>query len=234
MFGFSAVASNDVTYTNAQIPYLGTIATAVSLNIGIRKQAGMNTPVRLGGEIVPISEALANTDTAKRELLANNMISINSYVNILSTDIVDMLDQSTDRVVALDDHIALLVSTYKDTADHIQRLQSQYKELENILKDTTNKVNIDKNAMQSAYQGMDYAKIDTLVDTYISAKEEEIHARTYMVFLGKFIESYSTLQSSNKELIQTLKANREPLIKRTTVALPDTSTSLLKKLNLIK
>jgi hypothetical protein len=72
-------------------------------------------PVRLSGELIPIAEALTNSEAAKRELVANNMISINSYVNLLKTDIVSLLDQANDRSEALDEHMALLASYHTDT-----------------------------------------------------------------------------------------------------------------------
>ena len=108
-FGLRASAGNDTNFKQSNIVYLGNIATAVSLNIGQKSKPTEKTPVNLSNEVISVAELLSskNNEGAKR-LIASNMLALESYANLLSTDIVALLDQSTDRTQALDEHIELL------------------------------------------------------------------------------------------------------------------------------
>lgn len=88
--------------------------------------------------------------------------------------------------------------------------------------------------MTTAYKNLDYDKTEELLTSYLSEKQKNTYARTYLVFLGKFISTYQTMNTYNKTLLDTLINNKEALIKNVTVVLPDSGTNLMKQLNLVK
>jgi hypothetical protein len=76
--------------------------------------------------------------------------------------------------------------------------------------------------------------METNIDSYMAAKQWELYAKTYLTFINSFLKNLNTLQVENKKVLDTLVNNREALIKRTVVVLPDSGTDVLKKLNLIQ
>jgi len=88
--------------------------------------------------------------------------------------------------------------------------------------------------MTVAYKNLDYDTTEDLLTKYLAEKERNTYARTYLVFLSKFIATYNTMNTYNKTLLDTLINNREALIKNVTIVLPDSGTNLMKQLNLVK
>lgn len=162
------------------------------------------------------------------------MIAIQSYVNVLKTDIVALLDQATDRTVTLDEHIEILKSYYTKTADRLLIINDQITELNNLLKSTAETTTAAKTTMEEKYKAFDYSGVDTVINDYVIAKNSENRAKVYLVYLQRFQRAYGILQSQNKILLDTLINNREALIKRSTVVIPDSGSDLLKKMGLIQ
>lgn len=65
------------------------------------------------------------------------MALIQSYINLLSTDILSLLDRSTDRSSALDEHIALLEDYGTDITERILSIDEQLSELRAIVDENT-------------------------------------------------------------------------------------------------
>jgi hypothetical protein len=162
------------------------------------------------------------------------MIAINTYLNVLKTDIVGLLDRATDRAAVLDEHISLLKSYGNKTNERLIILEEQIADLRALISKNTNDVNAAKNVMQTTYEGFDYSGVDGAIDTYTKAKQEDIRARVYLVYLEKFQKTYLLLQAQNVKILDTLTTNREALIKRSMVVIPSSGTALLKELNLIQ
>lgn len=162
------------------------------------------------------------------------MVSINAYLNLLKIDIGNMLDTATDRTRTLDEHIALLKTYYIKTKEKQATISTQIQELKNTITEDANAANALKTNISTAYKGMDYASMDTMISSYMAAREDEMKARTFLTFLEKFSSSYNTLQGENAKILDTLINNREAIIKRATVVVPDSGTELMRKLNLIQ
>jgi len=88
--------------------------------------------------------------------------------------------------------------------------------------------------MTAAYKNLDYDKTEELINQYLAEKQKNTYARTYLVFIGKFISTYQILNNYNKVFLDTLINNKQALIKNVTVVLPDSGTNLMKQLNLVK
>ena len=232
--GLKASASNDTNFSQLNTTYLGNIATAVSLNVGLKEQETAKSGINLSNDIISIAEVLASPKEWEKRLIGNNMIAIQSYVNVLKTDIVALLDQATDRTVTLDEHIEILKSYYTKTADRLLIINDQITELNNLLKSTAETTTAAKTTMEEKYKAFDYSGVDTVINDYVIAKNSENRAKVYLVYLQRFQRAYGILQSQNKILLDTLINNREALIKRSTVVIPDSGSDLLKKMGLIQ
>ena len=227
-------AWNEYNYEEKWHPYLGTTAVALGMNLGMKETLATTSPVNLSNEALSISEAVAIRKPGEYTILTANMEFIHSYANVLKTDILALLDQNNDRAVALEEHIALLRNFLDEWQDRIALLSQQYKELQGIINENSSEISNSKTSLQQAYQSLDYDTMETNIDGYMAAKQWELYAKTYLTFINSFLKNLNTLQIENKKILDTLVNNREALIKRTVVVLPDSGTDVLKKLNLIQ
>lgn len=58
--GLKASASNDTNFSQLNTTYLGNIATAVSLNVGLKEQETAKSGINLSNDIISIAEVLAS------------------------------------------------------------------------------------------------------------------------------------------------------------------------------
>jgi hypothetical protein len=124
--------------------------------------------------------------------------------------------------------------SYKNATTTITTLTSQWRDLQTVLVSSDQDLTKLKQDLTNAYKNLDYEKTETTLDTYLSAKDKNTYAYTYLVFIKKFLDSYTTLNNYNKVLLDTVINNKEALVKKATIVLPDSGTDLLKKLDLIK
>lgn len=235
MLGLGANAStNDKKFTQTNVTYLGNIATAMSLNIGQKTKMFANTPINLPSEIISIAEVLSNPDSGQKQLIGGNMSAITNYSNLIKTDVVKMLDGATDRTVALDDFMSLLKSYGNKTNERLIILDEQIADLSAIITKSATDTTSAKSDMQASYVWLDYSNVDAAIAKYTEAKEADIKARVYLVYLENFKKMYLSLQSKNRSLLEALSNNREALIKRTIVTIPNAGSDILKELNLIQ
>jgi DNA repair exonuclease SbcCD ATPase subunit len=170
---------------------------------------------------MPVSYILSNKKIARDTIITNNMININEYINILKTDINTLLNKSIDREAMIESFLDQIKYRYTDTLSQINILTKQKSELQKAL-DTSN-TNIEKlkQDLTKAYQTLNYDKTQESLDAYLIEKEKNIFANTYLVFVNKFILSYTTLNNFNKIFLDTIINNKDALIKNVTVVLPD-------------
>jgi hypothetical protein len=226
-------ADNAWNFTQADMSYMGNIATAVSLNIWQRGKPISSGPVDLANDTISISEVLSSPKDGGRRLIASNMLSMQSYLNLLKTDIVSLLDGSADRAVTLDEHIDLLKSYYIKTSERTTLLAEQSRDLKAILVGSSQTIEASKKSMEEKYKAFEYEWVDTVIDDYVKGKDDENRARVYLAYVERFQRGYGILQAQNKKILDTLINNREALIKRSVVVIPDSGSDLLKKLNLV-
>ncbi|NRH20437.1 hypothetical protein HOO68_00115 [Candidatus Gracilibacteria bacterium] len=235
MFGVKTNAgANDLAFQQADINYLGSIATAMSLQLGQKESLIKNQSVNTASNTISITEVLENPEAGQQKLIGNNMIAISSYINILSTDIPTLLDNATSRERSLNEHISLLKSYYNKTLERITIINEQIADLTGIINQSNTDTNGAKTVMESSFVGYDYSGVDGAIDTYVGAKNKDTRARVYLIYLEKFKKSYTTLQTKNLKLIDTLVNNKDALIKRSTVVIPDSGSELIKTLKLIQ
>ncbi len=227
-------AGNEYSFQEKESIYLGTTAVAISMNIGMREKWRENAPVNLYEDSITISEALSDSKKGNRSLLANNIAFVREYANVLRTDIVGLLDQSNDRAVTIDEEIELLKSYFDDGASRLEMLNIQIQELKSTLSEAKQLTVKNKWDIITAYKALDYDTIENTIDTYVTEQQKWLYSSTYLSFLTSFQKSILALQTKNAKILDTITNNREALIKRTIVVLPDSWTEVLKELQLIQ
>jgi hypothetical protein len=230
----TSAGANDLSFQQADMTYMGNIATAMSLSIGQKEIQMQNAGVDLTSSTISIAEVLSSPTLGQQRLIGSNMLAVSSYANILSTDIVHLLDSATDRQVALTEHISLLKSYYNKTLDRLSVISDQIWDLQGIISQSASETSGAKTVMQSSYEAYDYSGVDGAIDSYIGAKNRDTRARVYLIYLERFQKSYTALQVRNLKLIDALSNNRDALIKRSTIVIPDSGTDIIRTLKLIQ
>lgn len=231
---YAADGANDTKFKKVNAGYLWTVWVAVSLNVGTKLKSAQDTPVSLTTEVLPISYILANKTVSRNKIITSNMVSINEYLNVVRTDVNKLLDQSSDRWAMLESYLDQLRLRYNTTLEQISVLNQQVTQLNAAVASSDQNITKSKNDLTANYKVLDYDKIETSLDEYLQEKDKSIYAKTYLVFITKFIQSYTLLNDYNKILMDTLVNNKEALIKNVSIVMPDSSTKLMKRFNLIK
>ena len=233
--GSSAQAHNNANFENANISYVGNSATALSLRIGgIIPQKNTNLSNNSVDHIISIAEVLNNPVAGQEKLIASNMTAITAYANILKTDIVAMLDTAANRQASLDNHISLLKSYYLKTQERLNIIGEQKTEVQGLLTNATNAQNTAKNTLQNSYNVFEYSGVNSAINDYLDAKNLDSRMKIYAIYLDRFEKSYLALQNKNRKILDALMNNREGIIRKSMVVIPDTGTDIIKELGLIQ
>lgn len=233
--GSSAQAHNNANFENANISYVGNSATALSLRIGgIIPQKNTNLSNNSVDNIISIAEVLNNPVAGQEKLIASNMTAITAYANILKTDIVAMLDTAANRQASLDNHISLLKSYYLKTQERLNIIGEQKTEVQSLLANATNAQNTAKNTLQNSYNVFEYSGVNSAINDYLDAKNLDSRMKIYAIYLERFEKSYLALQNKNRKILDALMNNREGIIRKSMVVIPDTGTDIIKELGLIQ
>lgn len=233
--GSSAQAHNNANFENANISYVGNSATALSLRIGgIVPQKNTNLSTNNIDNTISIAEVLNNPVAGQEKLIASNMTAITAYANILKTDIVAMLDAAANRQASLDNHISLLKSYYLKTQERLNIIKEQKTEVQGLLTNATNTQNTAKNTLQNSYNVFEYSGVNNAINDYLDAKNLDSRMKIYAIYLDRFEKSYVVLQNKNRKILDALMNNREGIIKKSMVVIPDTGTDIIKELGLIQ
>ena len=235
MFGMKTSAgANDLSFQQADMTYMGNIATAMSLSIWQKETQIKYAGVDLSNSTISIAEVLSSPTVGQQRLIGSNMLAVSSYTNILSVDIVNLLDNTTDRATALNEHISLLKSYYNRTLERLTIIGEQIADLQGMISQSTSTTAGAKTTMQTSYAWYDYTSVDGAIDSYVTSKNIDTRARVYLIYLENFQKSYTALQLQNAKLIDALVNNRDALIKRSTVVIPDSGTDIIRTLKLIQ
>ena len=209
------VAGNDGNFTQSNMVYLGSYATAASLSLSEQKsnikKSGTEGNI---DDTITVAEALANPRDAQTRLIGTNMIAMQSYLNVLKVDIATMLDESSDRAVALDEHVEILKSYYTKTTERMAMLREQSRELEKAISESSVVTEEAKATMETKYKAFEYDGIDSVINNYVQGKNEESRARVYLAYVERFQRGYTILQTHNKKILDTLINNRDAIINR--------------------
>lgn len=230
----NAQSNNDINFKRLDNSYLWTTWVAVSLNIWTKTKLSWETPINLTSEVLPISFILADKTKSRDKIITSNMLAISEYLNVVKTDINSLLDQSSDREAMLESYTDELKYRYKITLEHIDVLNKQWSELKAAIQSSEGKISRLKDELSQAYKKLDYDKTQEKLDEYLKERDIFTYANTYLIFVSKFINSYTIINNYNKVYLDTIINNSDALIKNAKIVLPDSWTELLKKLELVK
>lgn len=210
-----------------------TIWVAITTNIGTRFKQTQETPVKIYKDVVDVGYVLWNQNIAKDKIISANMVVLNEYFNILKTDIRALLSSSNDRELALNAFIAQLEYRYKAWSENAKTLILQRSDLLKAFDDSNREIERLKSKISWDFWSFNSDETVKNIDSYLKIRQENLNARTYIVFINKFINSYTILNEYNKKVLDTLINNKEIIIKNSQIVIPDTWTDLLRELKLM-
>ncbi len=230
LLGFSAKAQNEKSFDQANVVYIGNIATALSLNLGGASSQANTGQNALSPTVISMSEVMSNPTVGQQKLIASNMIAITAYANILKTDLTAELNSTNDRATAIDRYTSLLKSYHIKTEDQLSIIRDQKKELQAIINDATARENEAKKTLDTSSAALEYAGVDNAIDAFVRARNTNTRAKVYMVYLDRFEQSYTVLQKKNVAILDAVLNNRTALVKNATVVIPSAGTDIVKEL----
>lgn len=225
--------TNESQFKRKDIDIIWNVWVAITTNIWTRYKELSETPVNIYKDTVLIWSIIWKDEKTKNKFISTHMQLIQEYFNILKTDIKQMLSKSNDRGFALESYISQLEYRYKNRIENINDLIDKKNELLSIYNKTQTELNSLKQKIWNDFSNFDYNSTNENIKNYLKLKEENTFAYTYIVFINKFIQNYTSLNNYNKVLLDTLINNKEIIIKNTYVVIPDSWNQLLKELNLI-
>lgn len=237
MLGFSARAHNDGNFENANITYIGNTAAALSLRLGgisENNSTSNNTAIFQTSDIVSIDEVLSNPSIGQEKLIATNMLAITAYANVLKMDILEILNTSSNRSAALENHISLLKSYYRKTEEQLSIIRDQKNDIKALAEKTVQEEKEAKNTLQWSYNSLEYTGVDGAISKLLQAKNLNTRVKIYNVYLERFEKSYQALQAKNIKVLDAITNNRRALIEKNIVVIPDTGSDIIKELGLIQ
>lgn len=224
---------NIETFKSNDIEEIGSIWVAISTNIWTRYKEMKDTPVKVFKDVIDIWYVLWNQNIAKDKIITVNMVALNEYFNVLKTDIRWLIWTSNDRELTLNAFIAQLEYRYKNWNENQKNLILQRTELLKAYDNSNSEIERLKTKISWDFWNFDNTETIKNIDEYLKVRQENLNARTYIVFINKFINSYQILNEYNKKVLDTLINNKEIIIKNSQLVIPNTWTELLKELKLM-
>jgi len=224
---------NKEKFVSKDIEIIGAVWVAISTNIWTRYKQINEIPISIYKDAVEVWYILRNNNQAKDRIITANMIAINEYFNILKTDIRSLLSSSNDREFALNSFIAQLEYRYKVWIENSKTLLLQKNELIKAYNNSNLEINNLKDKISNDFSNFDNVETLKNIDNYLKIRQENLTARTYIIFINKFLNNYAILNEYNKRVLDTLINNKEIIIKNSQVVIPDTGWELLKQLKLL-
>jgi len=224
---------NTTTFKKINNSSVWKTGVAISTNMWIRYTQRKENSATIYKDIFSISEILSNKETANRELIWSNMITLDEYRNILKTNVKQLLDSSYDKPRILNAFIEQLEFRYVLSAKNIKRLNEQKTVFLNNMDSSNKKIETLKIKIAKDFENNNSVWSLENINTYLKLKEEFYYSRTYIVYINHFLNEYVSLNNYNKKLLDTLINNKDALIKDAFVVIPDSWAELLKSFNLI-
>lgn len=226
-------AQNIEKFTSKDIEVVGSVWVALSTNIGTRFQDFKQVPIGLYRDVFSIGEIIANQNEVKDKIISRHMIYLNEYLNVLKTDVRWLLSGSTDRAAVLNAFIAQLEYRQKVANENLKILEAQRSELLGVFNNTETELSQIRAKMENDFGGFNSNETLTNIDLYLEIRQENTFARTYIVFINKFISYYDALNKYNTSLLTTLVNNKDIIIKNSQIVIPNSGTQILRELELL-
>ena len=159
--------------------------------------------------------------------------AIDSYANVLSTDVWQLLHQSDDRSRVLDVYIDELAYRRDDAVNRLVNIDTQYDVLSDKSGALQDQIGTLQQKIATWYDNRDETWIvHTLADIEV-LRAELTDVQNQLLFLGRFRADYQALRDATWPYLKAIEANREALVADVTVRVLDDTTPTLERLNII-
>lgn len=229
----NAAQENSDVYKNTQINSLWKTWVAITTNVWIKYKQRTEIPATIYSDVFSVNQLLQDNSAWSNELIASNMQITEEYQNVLKTDIKGLLANSKNKAEILDAIIEQLEFRYEKATKQIIALNEQKNIFNNEMIKAEANIETLKVKINTDFKNKDSAASKENIDNYLVEKNTYYHARTYIIYINKFLLDYSYLNDYNKKLLDTLINNKDALVKDTYVVIPDTWTALLKDFDLL-
>ncbi len=226
---------NNEQYQSAYAANFGNVGVALSTRIGMQYQS-LNSNLQSGGfykEIASVGATAGERRILRGDMIAQNMLIIQEYLNLSKTDVKSMLDTSSNRRATLEGFISQLELRYKNSAISQQSLEKQKALI--LIEIEKNQVSIEatKKSMETNFALSQASATLWDIDTYFILRSDYTESFTDIVFINQFIKQHEFLNSYNKTILDTLINNKEAIINKTYVVIPDSGDEYLRPLELL-
>jgi hypothetical protein len=169
----------------------------------------------------------------RRDLLAENMLIIREYLSLARTDVLELLDESTDRRSTLNTLISQLELRFKNASISLINLENQKTLLIQDMEKTNTDIESIKGQMSNDFTAGDDDGLLSDIDIYLDLRSRNNRSFTDIVLINQFLAQYQFLNDYNKRLLDTLINNREAIISQSFVVVPDSGDEFLKQFKLL-
>jgi len=226
---------NNYNYINIKIKPLASVAIAISTNIWIQylSNNNQNKTSYLYNNLFSVKQVLNNSKQIKENILWKNMLFLKDYFNFIKTDFNKNINNSQNRKIALNSILNQLEYRYNQANKNANFLLNQKK----IIQDQYNKIEDSitqlKNKIKFNYTNNNLEELYSNMDDYYNLKQKETILKTYILYINNFLKKYLILNKYNKILINTLKINKNIIIKNSYLVIPDSWKAILKEYKLL-
>jgi len=196
------------------------IWVAISTNLWTSFSQINNLPATIYKDIFSISDLINKTE-AKDELIWKNMIIIKEYLNILKTDVKQLINTNYDKPAILNAFIEQLEFRFKNWVENQKLLSNQRDIFINTMNISNTKIEALKAKIESDFKNSNSKSSLENIDKYLKLKEEYYFAKTYIIYINHFLEQYNFLNNYSKNIATVLINNKEAIIKDAFVVISD-------------
>lgn len=226
---------NATRFQSAYAANYGNVGVALSTRIGMQFTS-QNAALQSGGfyrEIASVGVTQEERKIQRADMISQNMLIIQEYLNLSKTDIKTLLNTSADRKNTLEGFISQLELRYKNSAISVQSLEKQKALLVTKIEKKQADIVATKASMEKNF-GLSQAT-ETLkdVERYYVLRAEYTEMFTDIVFINQFLKQHNFLNNYNKVILDTLINNKEAIINQSYVVIPDSGEQYLRPLELI-
>lgn len=226
---------NATRFQSAYAANYGNVGVALSTRIGMQFTS-QNAALQSGGfykEIASVGNTVEERQIQRADMISQNMLIIQEYLNVSKTDIKTLLSTSADRKNTLEGFISQLELRYKNSIISVQSLEKQKTLLVARVEKNQADIAATKASMEKNF-GLAQAN-QTLKDLerYYVLRAEYTEMFTDIVFINQFLKQHSFLNNYNKVILDTLINNKEAIINQSYVVIPDSGDQYLRPLELL-
>ena len=229
--------TNSEVFYSAESSDYASVWVALSTRVGTKFQnkqnSGFTSSQSFYREISSVGSSPEENRAIRSDMISQNMLIINEYLNLSRTNIKDLLKWSQDRRSTLESFISQLEMRYKSSALSIWSLEKQKILLVERIWIIDWQIEQIKTKMEDDFAAWNAEATLRDVDDYFALRSEYTEAFTDVVFINQFLKQHQFLNEYNTWILDTLINNKEAIINESFVVIPDSGDQYLRPLELL-